>query len=61
MKKTVLLFLALAMSIGAGAEALSQKYQARLTTPRLYDCFRTYDKIKIDGKLNEGAWLKACQ
>lgn len=61
MKKTVLLFLAMAIGLGAVAETLSEKYKARLTMPRLYDCFRTYDKIKVDGKLNEGAWLKAVE
>lgn len=46
-------------AFGAQAESLSERYADRLTTPRSYDCFRTDGKIKIDGKLNEGAWKKA--
>ncbi len=53
--------LALVAFMGAQAESLSERYAARLTEPRIYDCFRTADKIKIDGKLTEGAWAKAVE
>lgn len=53
---------ALTVAVAAAAWAatpLVDKYEARLTEPRLYDAFRTTGKIKIDGKLNEADWAKA--
>ena len=41
------------------ANGLLQKYKQRLSTPRHYICYRTNEKIKIDGKLNERSWQKA--
>lgn len=40
-------------------DGLLQKYKQRLSTPRHYVCYRTDEKIKIDGKLNERSWQKA--
>lgn len=60
MKKILSIALAVAAFLpGSAATALTEQYAARLTTPRMYDCFRTDAKIKIDGKLSEGVWAKA--
>ena len=40
-------------------DGLLQKYKQRLSTPRHYVCYRTNEKIKIDGRLNERSWQKA--
>ena len=42
-------------------DGLLQKYKQRLSTPRYYVCYRTNEKIKIDGKLNERSWQKAAE
>lgn len=58
--KTIALLAALGFTAAeAQAESLTSRYASRLTQPRSYDCFRTDGKIKIDGKLDEGAWKKA--
>lgn len=41
------------------AQSLFERYKAVLTEPRSYDCFRTVDKITIDGKLDESSWKRA--
>ncbi|MCH5329894.1 MAG: family 10 glycosylhydrolase [Alistipes sp.] len=41
------------------AQTLTEKYAAQLTEPRTYDCYRTSEKIRIDGKLNEKSWKLA--
>lgn len=38
---------------------LFSKYERVLTLPDGYVCYRTADKIKIDGKLDEASWSKA--
>ena len=40
-------------------QPLFKKYEAMLTDPYVYDCYRTTEKIKIDGKLNEKSWQAA--
>ena len=40
-------------------DGLLGRYAQRLSTPRHYVCYRTAEKIKIDGKLNERSWSKA--
>ena len=50
-----LLFLALIVK----GQNLTEKFEANLTTPPGYICYRTNDKIKIDGKLNEKDWQLA--
>lgn len=40
-------------------QSLFDKYEAQLTLPNTYNCYRTTDKIKIDGKLNEKSWQAA--
>ena len=45
----------------AAQDGLLKKYDRRLTTPRNYVCYRTTEKMKIDGKLNEKVWQKAAQ
>lgn len=60
MRKCILMaVLALVGGSTMMGQSLSERYAARLTEPRYYDCFRTTSKIKIDGKLNEGDWAKA--
>lgn len=60
MKRILSATLTLAVAAGAwAATPLVERYEARLTQPRLYDAFRTTGKIKIDGKLNEADWAKA--
>ena len=45
--------LAFAFAMPAAAQdGLLKKYDRRLTTPRNYVCYRTTEKMKIDGKLN---------
>lgn len=54
--------LAFAFAMPAAAQdGLLKKYDRRLTTPRNYVCYRTTEKMKIDGKLNEKVWQKAAQ
>ena len=59
MKK--LIFTAAVMCISAlvSGQPLFERYKTVLTEPRSYDCFRTVDPIKIDGKLKEDSWLRA--
>lgn len=38
---------------------LFERYAAQLTTPRTYDCFRTTERMRIDGRLDEKAWQRA--
>lgn len=42
-------------------EGVLKKYAQRLSTPRHYVCYRTTEKMKIDGKLNEKSWKKAAE
>lgn len=39
--------------------SLSERYAQRLTLPKNYVCYRTAEKMTIDGKLDEQAWQKA--
>lgn len=48
--------LALLLPISAAAGTMQEKYAARLTPPRVYNCQRASGPIKIDGKLNDKAW-----
>lgn len=62
MKKQILTSVALSALVLLPASAQSgllQKYARQLTEPRHYVCYRTTEKMKIDGKLNEAAWAKA--
>ena len=62
MNKSILSAIALAFAFAMPASAqdgLLKKYAQRLSTPRHYVCYRTNEKIKIDGKLNEKSWAKA--
>lgn len=63
MRKTLaILALAAAGILSAPAQHnLFSRYAARLTTPRTYTCYRTTEKMRIDGKLNEAAWQHAPQ
>lgn len=64
MKKSILSAMALAFAFAlpaAAQDGLLKKYDRRLTTPRNYVCYRTTEKMKIDGKLNEKVWQKAAQ
>ncbi len=62
MKKNLLSVIAVSFFLTVPAFAdggLLQKYAQRLSMPRHYVCYRTNEKIKIDGKLNEKSWAKA--
>ena len=59
MKKILLFVTALCLSALASGQPLYERYKAVLTEPRSYDCFRTVDPIRIDGKLKEDSWLRA--
>lgn len=62
MNKSILSAIALAFAFAMPASAqdgLLKKFAQRLSTPRHYVCYRTNEKIKIDGKLNEKSWAKA--
>lgn len=64
MKKNLFIAIltAFVMSLPASAaDGLLAKYARQLSTPRHYVCYRTTEKMKIDGKLNEKAWAKAAQ
>ena len=49
----------LAASSALVAQPLFEKYGALLTPPHTDECYRTAEKIKIDGKLNEKSWKLA--
>ncbi len=53
---TAFLFIAIS---AMGQHNLFSKYERVLTLPKSYVCYKTTDKIKIDGKLKENAWAKA--
>lgn len=64
MNKKILIATLIAASSTAAAfaqDGLLKKYAQRLSTPRNYVCYRTTEKIKIDGKLNERSWNKAAE
>ena len=59
MNKSILSAIALAFAFAMPASAqdgLLKKFAQRLSTPRHYVCYRTNEKIKIDGKLNDKPW-----
>ena len=58
MKLILSIIMALAL-VPAWAQGLRQQYKRVLTDPETYVCYRTTEKMNIDGKLNEGAWKKA--
>ena len=59
MKRFLLIAAAACMTALASAQPLFERYKAVLTEPRSYDCFRTADPVRIDGKLKEASWAKA--
>ncbi|WP_308234288.1 carbohydrate-binding family 9-like protein [uncultured Prevotella sp.] len=64
MNKKILIATLIAASSTAAAfaqDGLLKKYAQRLSTPRNYVCYRTTEKIKIDGKLKEHSWSKAAE
>ena len=56
--KRIISLLALFAAV-AGTASAQNDYRPLLTEPRTYDCFRTTDKIRIDGRLNESSWQRA--
>ena len=62
MKRTIALVLILCAACGARGQNLFERYAARLTEPRVYDCFRTADgtenRLHIDGRLDEPVWQR---
>ena len=64
MNKGLLLASIFAASVAiptSAQEGVLKKYAQRLSTPRHYVCYRTTEKMKIDGKLNEKSWKKAAE
>lgn len=70
MKKSFALLLALGMAALLPTTAAQpqaskevpppfERFAAQLTPPRIYDCYRTSEKMRIDGRLDEKAWLRA--
>lgn len=61
MKKSLLYiaFLAFPLALLAQKQGLRQKYKAFLTPPKRYVCYRTSEKITIDGKGDEQSWQLA--
>lgn len=56
------LALAALLTVPASAQTgLLQKYARQLTMPRHYVCYRTAEKIKVDGRLSEKAWRQAAE
>ncbi len=58
---TTAILAATAVMPAAAQQSLLEKYARQLTMPRHYVCYRTSEKIKVDGKLNERAWQKAAE
>lgn len=64
MNKSILSAIAFALALATptiAQDGVLKKYARLLTTPRHYVCYRTNEKIKIDGKLNEKSWAKAAE
>lgn len=59
MKHLFLSIAALLAAVTVTGQTLTEKYEALLTDPHTYNCYRTTEKIKIDGKLNERSWQAA--
>ena len=63
MKRFILFLFAFCTIFGVWGQNLFDRYEALLTEPRVYDCFRTADgagmHLRIDGKLNESVWQRA--
>ena len=59
MNHRIIAILILLMPVCVWAESLQKKYSARLTPPRVYDCYRSEGKIKLDGALDDEAWQGA--
>ena len=57
--KFILSILLLCVAMPGWSQGLREKYKRVLTDPETYVCYRTTDKMKIDGKLTEAAWSKA--
>lgn len=57
------LFVSIAMmsaaAFSASAQSLFEKHDSFLTLPEHYVCYRTDEKIKVDGKADEDVWQKA--
>lgn len=60
MKKRFLTVLLALGTIGmAQAQPLFERYADVLTSPRVYNCYRTSEQMNIDGRLDETAWKRA--
>ncbi|MEG1563403.1 MAG: sugar-binding protein [Bacteroides sp.] len=58
-RKLLLSLIVLLAGIPATAQNLFSKHEQTLTLPQSYVCYRTADKLKLDGQLNETSWTKA--
>ena len=60
MKRTLTFTLSLlTVFFAMGQNNLFSKYERMLTQPDGYVCYRTAEKLKIDGKLDENSWKQA--
>ena len=60
MKRILILFTIAAVAVSAAmAQPITEKFKRFLTIPNNYVCYRTADKITIDGKLDEKSWKNA--
>ena len=50
---------ALIVAMAAKAQPITEKFARFLTIPNNYVCYRTADKINVDGKLDEKSWQNA--
>ena len=50
---------ALIVAMAAKAQPITEKFARFLTIPNNYVCYRTADKITVDGKLDEKSWQNA--
>ena len=59
MKRLFYFMLLTGMTMSAAAQSLFERYERFLTPPRTYVCYRTAEKLNIDGKLDEASWQEA--
>ena len=59
--KRILFFMsaALIVAMAAKAQPITERFARFLTIPNNYVCYRTADKINVDGKLDEKSWQNA--
>lgn len=59
MKRLLIVLLATVAALATTAQPLFERYGDVLTVSRSYNCFRTEEPIRIDGRLHETSWQRA--